>query len=84
MPINSSVRLCGSRCRQNKYALCTQPAMNNKKRCRMHGGKCTGPKTPEGKKRAAAANLKHGLHTNKAILERLKVRAMLKWRQDLS
>jgi hypothetical protein len=29
-------------------------------RCRMHGGKSTGPKTEEGRKRISEAHLKHG------------------------
>ncbi len=29
-------------------------------RCRMHGGKSTGPRTPEGLERARASRLKHG------------------------
>jgi hypothetical protein len=31
-------------------------------RCRMHGGQCTGPRTPEGLARLAAARTKHGHH----------------------
>ena len=29
-------------------------------RCRMHGGKSTGPRTPEGRERSRRANWKHG------------------------
>jgi hypothetical protein len=42
--------------------LCKQPAMKNGK-CRFHGGKATGPKTPEGLKRSQGANLKHGRYS---------------------
>ena len=36
----------------------------NKRRCRLHGGLSTGPKTVEGKERIAAANTKHGRYVN--------------------
>lgn len=57
--------------------------MKNKQRCRLHGGKSTGPKTPEGKMRSARANYKHGLYTNAAIVERRLMRAMMGWRHDV-
>jgi hypothetical protein len=38
---------------------CRAPAMPNG-RCRQHGGKSTGPRTPEGIARKAAANTRHG------------------------
>lgn len=83
MPINNKVQLCGAKSKQNNHAPCRQPAIKGKNRCRLHGGLSTGPKTPEGKKRSAEANLKHGYYTKKAILERLKMRMMLQWKKDL-
>jgi len=82
MPKVSKKRFCGARSKQNNGSPCRQPAIKKKERCRLHGGLSTGPKTPEGKKRSAEANLKHGLYTKQAILERKKVREMLKWRKD--
>jgi hypothetical protein len=38
---------------------CRAPAMPNG-RCRQHGGKSTGPRTPEGTDRMLAANTRHG------------------------
>ncbi len=38
---------------------CRAPAMPNG-RCRLHGGKSTGPRTPKGTARMFAANTKHG------------------------
>ncbi len=38
---------------------CCQPAMKNG-RCRLHGGLSTGPRTPAGRARCAAARRKHG------------------------
>lgn len=84
MPINSKVSLCGARCRTKGGAPCLQPSVKTCKtgRCRMHGG-FAGPKTPEGKLRAAQANLKHGLYTKEAMMEKMKMRMMMKWRDDL-
>ena len=38
--------------------------MEGKRRCRLHGGLSTGPKTPEGRARIAAANTQHGRYKN--------------------
>jgi hypothetical protein len=40
---------------------CRAPAMKNG-RCRMHGGKSTGPKTAEGRARISAAHTTHGFY----------------------
>ena len=45
--------LCGALTR--KRTRCQSPAMRNG-RCRMHGGKSTGPRTPEGKERSRMAS----------------------------
>jgi hypothetical protein len=47
-------------------------------RCRMHGGKSTGARTPEGTARAAAANLKHGFYTAEMVAERRRARMTLR------
>lgn len=73
---------CGAKSKRNKHQPCKAPAMKNG-RCRLHGGLSTGPKTPEGKKRSAKANLKHGRYTNEAIAERKRMRMMMGWRGDL-
>jgi hypothetical protein len=39
---------------------CQNPVVTGRNRCRMHGGKSTGPRTAEGKARVAAAQTKHG------------------------
>ena len=46
-------------------------APKGKTRCRLHGGLSTGPRTPEGKARAAAAHTKHG-RRSKAHVEKVK------------
>ncbi len=83
MPINSKVTLCGAKARQRNGLPCRQPAMKNG-RCRMHGGKCTGPKTKEGKLRSAQANLKHGYYTQASISERKRMQEIMKWRHELA
>jgi len=80
MPIKN-VKLCGARARQNGDKPCRQPAMANG-RCRLHGGKSTGPKTAEGKLKAAMANYKYGYYTKEAIAERRSVNEILKWGKD--
>ncbi|MFH1254649.1 MAG: HGGxSTG domain-containing protein [bacterium] len=70
---------CGAKSRRNNHQPCRQPAMKNG-RCRLHGGLSTGPKTQQGKERAAKANFKHGRYTNQAILERKFVRQMMQWK----
>ncbi len=53
-------RRCGARCKRTGRP-CQQPAMPNH-RCRLHGGKSTGPRTPEGLARLRRANTTHGLY----------------------
>jgi len=62
---------CGARTRQGE--LCRQPAMPNG-RCRLHGGKSTGPRTPEGLERLRAARTTHGAYD----AESMKVRALIR------
>jgi hypothetical protein len=68
-----------SRCRAKtrKGTSCKAPAMKNG-RCRLHGGKSTGPKTPEGIERIRDAHLKHGEYTKEAIEERIQFNSLLK------
>jgi hypothetical protein len=47
-------------------------------RCRMHGGRSTGPKTPEGLARLAAAHTTHGLHGVKLRTYFVEGRSFLK------
>mgnify|MGYP006441491615 CR=1 FL=1 len=52
----------GQRClaKTRKGTPCQNPVVADRNRCRMHGGKSTGPRTAEGKARVAAAHTKHG------------------------
>lgn len=45
---------CGARTRGGD--VCQRPALEGRRRCSLHGGKSTGPKTGEGRERIAAAN----------------------------
>lgn len=49
---------CGARTRVG--CPCQAPAIHGKQRCRMHGGRSTGPRTPEGLARLRAAHTVHG------------------------
>ncbi len=66
---------CGARTRRG--TACESPAMPNG-RCRLHGGRSTGPKTPEGIERIRRATMKHGRYSQAAKAERRQVRQLLK------
>jgi len=51
---------CGATTRQRTP--CLGPAMKNG-RCRMHGGRSTGPTTPEGLERSRRARYRHGVYS---------------------
>jgi hypothetical protein len=71
---------CGARARSG--CPCRAPAMKNG-RCRIHGGKSTGPRTPEGLARLAAAHTTHrdycagelrdSLRHNKKLCRRMRI-----------
>ena len=60
--INKPKRLCGAKTRSGHP--CRKPALKRKRRCRLHGGASSGPKTAAGKARIANAQLKHGRYVN--------------------
>jgi hypothetical protein len=59
---------CGAKTRR-RGTPCQSPAMSNG-RCRIHGGKSTGPKTREGVERIRKAHWKHGRRSVEAIRQR--------------
>ncbi len=68
---------CGARTRAS--APCRGPAVCGKRRCRMHGGKSTGPRTAEGLERLRAARTRHGAYGQEArelgeVIRMLKAR----------
>lgn len=64
---------------------CSAPSMRSAGRavCAKHGGKSTGPKTEAGRRRIAAAQLKHGLCTKEAIAQRQEIAARLAQLEDV-
>ena len=57
---------------------CQKPPMKGKKRCRLHGGLSTGPRTAEGKARIAATHYKHGKRSKAFTEMRKKIWAELR------
>jgi uncharacterized protein YjcR len=74
-PMLSSLR-CGARTRSGKP--CRSPAVDGKKRCRMHGG-AAGSGAPRGNKNA----VKHGHYTREAIAERRQFAELMRQSRKL-
>ena len=66
---------CGARSKRTGKP-CRGAAMQNG-RCKLHGGKSTGPRTPEGLERSRRANWKHCYYSHEAKVERSRVRAAM-------
>src|SRR5262249_13310771 len=66
---------CGARSKRTAKP-CRAAAMPNG-RCRVHGGKSTGPRTLEGLERSRRARWKHGYFSQEAKAERSRVRAAM-------
>ena len=62
-------RRCGAKTRAG--GVCQNPAIGGRNRCKLHGGKSTGPKTESGKARVIAAHWKDG-RRSRHRLERVK------------
>jgi hypothetical protein len=52
-------------------------------RCRMHGGKSTGPRTAEGLERSRRARWRHGHYSAEAKAERREARAAIQLLREL-
>src|SRR5438132_12171710 len=72
---------CGARSKRTGKP-CRGAAMPNG-RCKFHGGKSTGPRTPEGLERSRRANWKHGHFSREAKAERSRLRAAILTLRDL-
>ena len=57
----SNAARCGAKTRRG--TVCRAPAMRNRRRCRLHGGKSTGPKTAAGLERSRRARWRHGVYS---------------------
>jgi glucans biosynthesis protein len=55
---------CGALTRRQTACQC--PAMRNRRRCRLHGGKSAGPRTAAGLERSRRARWKHGAYSREA------------------
>ena len=62
---------------------CGAPAVKGKRVCRFHGGKSTGPKTDEGRKRCGIAKTVHGGETRAIRAARPAKMAELKMLEKL-
>ena len=71
---------CGAKTRRGTP--CKAPAMANG-RCRLHGGKSTGPQTHEGLERSKKANYKHGFYSAEMIEERRYIQRLLRGSREL-
>lgn len=74
-PMQNSLR-CGAKTRSGNP--CKSPAVQDKKRCRMHGG-AEGSGAPKGNQNA----LKHGNFTKEAIEERKAIRKFIREAEQL-
>jgi len=52
---------------KSQARLCGKPVVEGKTKCRGHGALSTGPKTDDGKQRAAQAHWVHGCETRRTI-----------------
>ena len=73
LPLAQSCPRCGAKTRAGTP--CQSPAMKNR-RCRLHGGLATGPKTAEGLARIRAAQTTHGMRTAEMEAMRKLVREL--------
>lgn len=56
--------ICGAHSRRTGQP-CKQRPLKNSNRCRMHGGRSCGARTPEGKQRIMKATTKHGRYSKR-------------------
>jgi len=63
---------------------CQAPAMASRFVCKTHGGKSTGPRTPEGRARCAAAKTVHGHDTRQSRRELSEGLTHLRALEDLA
>jgi hypothetical protein len=72
----ASASRCGARTRRGTPCGC--PAMRGKKRCRMHGGLSTGPRTAAGLAHSKRVRWKHGRFSAEARQEMEHFRQLLR------
>lgn len=77
-------KICGARIRGTKK-VCQKPPMQGKKRCHLHGGLSTGPRTEKGKNAQKKSVTKHGLYAKKnnpGKVTRVEIEEMRKLLED--
>ena len=59
----------GTRClaKTRRGTLCQNPAIGGRNRCKLHGGRSTGPRTEEGKARSIEAHTKPGRRSREHV-----------------
>jgi hypothetical protein len=72
---------CGARTRAGLPCRC--PAIRGRKRCKLHGGRSTGPKTAAGRERIRQANFKHGRYSAQVIALQREARSALRAMREL-
>jgi hypothetical protein len=81
----STAPRCGARTRKADGGPCQAPAIRGKRRCRMHGGLSTGPRTQEGLERSRRARWKHGRRSRLFRVQRVlsyDEAVALLWREE--
>lgn len=74
------MNICGARTKGTGEPCRRLPCKNG--RCKLHGGRSTGPKTEEGRRRCAEVNLKHGLKSKEALEEKRRIRELIQQCDD--
>ena len=70
----------GKRClaKTRRGTPCQNPAIRGRNRCKLHGGRSTGPKTEAGKARVVAAHWKHGRRSRAHVARVKEINAELR------
>lgn len=76
-------RRCQALSRRSKEQ-CKKPALIGKRVCDFHGGKSTGPKTPQGRQRIADAQTTHGRETREIREQRSASSAYMMELEDVA
>ena len=69
-------RRCGAKTRAG--GACQNPAIGGRTRCKLHGGRSTGPRTEEGRARSIAAHTKHGRRSRAHVARVREINAELR------
>ena len=69
-------RRCGAKTRAG--GVCQNPAIGGRNRCKLHGGRSTGPKTEAGKARVIAVHWKDGRRSRARVARVKEINAELR------